>query len=168
VRIAYFVGAEVEMAMYEEWLATVPLELTGDPLWQTKAYRLALFANTLAWHDVSNLVQDRRAIGLADQLYRASGSIAANLAEGYSHRSGKDQARFYEYSLGSAREARVWYYQARHLLSEAVVEHRLRLLTDIVRLLLTMIPAERGYKLTEERTVYEVVPTDLLADPPLP
>ena len=101
-------------------------------------------------------------------MYRASGSIAANMAEGYSHRSGKDQARFYEYSLGSAREARVWYYQARHILSEIVVEHRLRLLTDIVRLLLTMIPAERGYKLTEDRTAYEIEPSNLLTDPPMP
>ena len=156
------------MAMYEEWVLTVPAALTGDPLWQVKAYRLALFANTVAWQDVSQLIQDKRLIGLADQLYRASGSIAANIAEGYSHRSGKDQARFYEYSLGSAREARVWCYQARHILSEAVVEHRLRLLTDIVRLLLTMIPAERGYKMAEERAEYEVTPTDLLTDPPMP
>jgi four helix bundle protein len=156
------------MGTYEEWLATVPAELTGDPLWQTKAYRLALFANTLAWHDVTKLAQDRRSIGLADQLYRASGSVAANIAEGYSHRSGKDQARFYEYSLGSAREARVWYYQARHILSEAVVTHRLQLLTEIVRLLLTIIPAERGYKLSEERVAYESDPSDLLTDPPMP
>jgi len=83
------------MAGYEEWVTTVPAEMTGDPLWQVKAYRLALFANTLAWQDASKLVQDKRVVGLADQLYRASGSIAANIAEGYSHRSGKDQARFY-------------------------------------------------------------------------
>ena len=156
------------MAGYEEWVTTVPAEMTGDPLWQVKAYRLALFANTLAWQDVSKLVQDKRVVGLADQLYRASGSIAANIAEGYSHRSGKDQARFYEYSLGSAREARVWYYQGRHILSEAVIEHRLRLLTDIIRLLLIMIPAERGYKLSEERVAYETDPSDLLTDPPMP
>lgn len=54
------------MATYEEWALTVPAELTEDPLWQTKAYRLALFANTLAWHDVTKLAQDRRMIGLAD------------------------------------------------------------------------------------------------------
>jgi len=155
------------MATYEEWVGTVPVEMTGDPLWQVKAYRLALFANMLAWQDVSKLVQDKRVIGLADQLYRASGSIAANLAEGYSHRSGKDQARFYEYSLGSAREARVWYYQARYVLSEAVVEHRLHTLTEIVRLLLTMIPAERGYKLAEERVEYELTPIDLPTNPPM-
>jgi len=54
-------------------------------------------------------------------LYRAVGSIKANIAEGYSHRSGKDQARFYEYSLGSARESRGWYYDARHILGEQAI-----------------------------------------------
>jgi four helix bundle protein len=153
---------------YEEWTASAPMELTGDPLWQTKAYRLALYANTLAWHDVTKLFQDKRTVGLSDQLYRASGSIAANIAEGYSHRSGKDQARFYEYALGSAREARVWYYQGRNILTDAVVEHRLKLLTEIIRLLLTMIPAERGFKMAEERVEYDTISTALLENPPLP
>jgi hypothetical protein len=68
------------MATYDEWVGTFPAEMTGEPLWQVKADRLALFANTLAWQDVSKLVQDRRVLGLADQLYRASASIAANIA----------------------------------------------------------------------------------------
>ena len=55
-------------------------------------------------------MQDRRTIGLADQLYRSLGSIGANLAEGYSRGTGKDRAHFYEYALGSARESRDWYY----------------------------------------------------------
>jgi hypothetical protein len=105
---------------YEEWLDSVPPALTGDPLWRMEVFRLALFAGDLAWHDVSRLARDKRTLGLADQLYRPAGSVAANIAEGYSRRSGKDQARFYEYSLGSAREARVWYYQGRHVLSEVV------------------------------------------------
>jgi len=153
---------------YEEWLATVPSELTNDPLWRMEVYRLAVFAADLAWHDVSKLAQDRRTLSLADQLYKAVGSIGANIAEGYSHRSGKDQARFYEYSLGSTREGRIWYYQARHILAETVATHRLKLLTKIARLLLTIIPAERGYKLAEDRAAYEASPEDLLDNPPLP
>jgi len=98
---------------YEEWLASVPPELTNDPLWRMEVYRLAIFAGDLAWHDVSRLVDDKRTVSLADQLYRAVGSVSANVAEGYSRRSGKDQARFYEYALGSAREARGWYYQVK-------------------------------------------------------
>ncbi len=152
---------------YEEWLAAVPAELTNDPLWHMKVYRLALFAGDLAWHDVSRLIQDKRTISLADQLYRAVGSISANIAEGYSRQSGKDQARFYEYALGSAREARTWYYQARHALPEAVAPHRIRLLTEIICLLLTVIPAERGYKLREERALYETDATAIFDNPPI-
>jgi four helix bundle protein len=152
---------------YEEWLASVPPELSDDPLWRMKVYRLAVFASDLAWRDVSKLIRDKRTISLGDQLYRAVGSISANIAEGYSRRSGKDQARFYEYSLGSAREARVWYHQGRHVLSEAVAMHRIKLLTQIIRLLLTVIPAERGYKLAEEKASYDAT-TALLDNPPMP
>jgi len=98
------------MQTFNEWLATVPDTITGDPLWKMKAYRLAVFLGDLAWHDVTNLVSDQRTVKLADQLFRAVGSIGANIAEGYSRRSGKDRGRFYEYALGSARESRHWYY----------------------------------------------------------
>ena len=153
---------------FDEWLASVPAEFTTDPLWQMKVYRFALFTCDLAWQDVSKLFLDKRMIGLADQLYRAVGSIAANIAEGYSRQSGKDQARFYEYALGSTREARGWYRQARHILSEAVAEHRIQLLTQIARLLLTIIPTERGYKMKDERAGYDAFPIHLLDNPPMP
>ena len=42
--------------------------------------------------------------------------------KGSGKNSGKDRARFYEYALGSAREARTWYYAARHILDDSVVE----------------------------------------------
>jgi four helix bundle protein len=153
---------------YKEWLASVPSELTNDSLWTMEVYRLAVFLGDLAWHDVSQLAQDKRTVSLSDQLYRAVGSVIANIAEGYSRRSGKDQARFYEYSLGLAREARGWYYQGRHVLSESVAMHRIKLLTQIIRLLLTIIPAERGYKLAEEESFYDASTMDLLDNPPMP
>jgi four helix bundle protein len=153
---------------YEDWLASVPTEFTQDPLWRMEVYRLAIFASDLAWRDVSRLSKDRRTVSLADQLFRAVGSIGANIAEGYSRRSGKDQARMYEYALGSAREARGWYRQGRHILSEAVTTHRTKLSTQIIRLLLTIIPAKRGHKLQEEPTTYDVDVTDLLDNPPMP
>jgi four helix bundle protein len=101
-------------------------------------------------------------------LFRAVGSVAANVAEGYSRRSGKDQARFYEYALGSAREARGWYYQGRHILPEAVSTHRRQLLTEIIRLLLTIVSATRGTKLKEEPAPYETGIQSLLDNPPMP
>ena len=60
-----------------------------------EAYRLALFAADLGWHDVTKLAGDRRKLDLAGQLYRALGSIEANIPEGYSRGSGRDRARFY-------------------------------------------------------------------------
>jgi four helix bundle protein len=157
---------------FKEWVETVPRELKEDPLWRMEVYRLSVFAADLAWPDAAKLVRDKRTIGLADQLYRAVGSISGNIAEGYGRQSGKDQARYYEYALGSAREARNWYYQSRHVLTDLVAQHRLQLLTQIIRLLLTIIPSERGYKLQEApldcKMVYETVPTDLLTNVPMP
>jgi len=150
---------------YPEWLETVPKELTGDSLWKMEAYRLALFAADLAWRDVTKLMQDKRCLELASQLYGAVGSIGANLSEGYSRGSGKDRARFYEYSLGSARESRTWYYDGRHILSEAVTEHRLHFLTQIIRLLLTMVPEQRGQVLHEDTVPYLIEETVTPGDP---
>jgi four helix bundle protein len=158
---------------YAEWEVTVPETIREDSLWKVKAYRLALFASDLGWSDVTRLMQDRRTLALGDQLYRALGSISANLAEGYSRGTGRDRARFYEYSLGSARESRDWYYEARHILEEDVTRHRLQLLTQIIRLLLTMIPQQRGRTLREEGASYQIGPdadrlNDLLTNVPLP
>src|SRR5213593_4846821 len=104
---------------YAQWMKEVPDAITNDSIWKMAAYRLALFLGDLAWTDVTKLCQDRRAVGLSDQLYRSSGSISANLTEGYSRGTGKDRARFYEYSLGFARETRDWYFKGRHILGEA-------------------------------------------------
>jgi four helix bundle protein len=141
---------------YAEWEAAVPEVMTKDLLWRMEVYRLALFAADIAWADVTKLMQDRRTLGLSDQLYRSVGSISANIAEGYSRGTGKDRARFYEYALGSARECRDWYYKARHLLKEEVTQHRLDLLTQIIRLLLTVLPAERGGTIREDGVAYTV------------
>ena len=42
---------------------------------------------------------------LRDQLYRASGSIVLNLAEGSAKPTRKDQAKFYFVAMGSLRES---------------------------------------------------------------
>lgn len=159
---------------YEDWERTIPKEIKGDSLWKMEAYRLALFAVDLGWYDVTKLMQDRRTMALSDQLYRSLGSIGANLAEGYSRGTGKDRARFYEYALGSARESRDWYYKSRHVLGETVTQHRLQLLTQIIRLLLTMVPQQRQHVLREEIAPYQTnsnnpnLNDSLLRDIPLP
>ena len=142
------------MMTYDDWERSVPQVLRGDTLWHMKVYRLALFLGDIGWADVSKLANDRRTRALSDQLYRAMGSISANLAEGYSRGSGKDRARFLEYALGSAREVREWYYKARHVLDESVITHRLDIATQIIRLLLTMLPDQRQTNLREESPDY--------------
>jgi four helix bundle protein len=129
-----------------------------------RAYRLALFVADIGWYDVTKLAKDHRTLSLSGQLYAALGSVGANLAEGYSRGTGKDRARFYEYSLGSARESRDWYFKGRHVLGDEVVQHRIQLLSEIIRLLLTMVPQQRNRPLREIPAVYDWTTIDLESD----
>ena len=137
-----------------EWEQSVPESIRRDRLWSLRLYRLGLWLGDLAWDDVTVLHRDGRARRVADQLYRAVGSISANVAEGSSRGSGKDRARFYEYALGSAREARDWYYKARHKLGEETTNLRLTLLADIARLSLGLIQKQTGRSLREPAVGY--------------
>ena len=139
---------------YWEWEESVPPMIKGDMVWKMRVYRLGMFVAEIGWTDVTKLSQDQRTLKLSDQLYRALGSIGANVEEGYSRSSGKDRARFYEYALGSAREARGWYYKGRHVLREEVAFHRMKLLTEIIQLLLTMIPDQLTRKIRDEGPTY--------------
>jgi four helix bundle protein len=133
---------------------SIPPAIRGDALWRVQVYRLALFAADVGWRDVTELSRDRRTIALSDQLCRSLGSISANVAEGYSRGGGKDRVRFYEYALGSARESRDWYYKARHILTEEALGQRLALLSQIIRLLLAMIPDQRDHTFKEDQARY--------------
>jgi len=141
------------------WEGTVSESIRKDALWRMTVYRLSLFLVDMGWEDVSILIKDRRAARIADQLYRALGSIGANIAEGYSRGSGRDRARFYEYALGSARESRTWYFTARHVLGEEVIEDRINRLSQIIKMLLTIIPKQRKAGVFEEPQPYQSYPT---------
>ena len=141
---------------YDEWEKSVPAVLQEDLLWKMKVYRYALFLSDICWSDVSKLAQDVRTKSLSNQLYRAVGSVCANLEEGYSKISAKDRARFYEYALGSARESRGRYYHARPILGDAVFAYCSSLLTEIIKMLLKIVPEERGSRVREESGEYKV------------
>lgn len=141
---------------YNDWEQSVPQAIRNDALWRVEAYRLGLYATDIGWQDVTQLGQDRRTQSLADQLYRALGSISANVAEGYSRESDKEKARFYEYAHGSAREARDWYFKARHLLGEEACRERIDRLTQIARLLNVMVRDRRNRSVKEDQPIYEV------------
>ena len=96
-----------------------------------------------AWQDAKILSADPVTERIAGQLYAAVGSIGANLGEGYSRSSGKDRSRIFEFALGSVRESINWYQAGRPVLGE-IVSSRLNDLEEIRRLLLAIIPRERG------------------------
>jgi four helix bundle protein len=139
---------------YKEWLSTVPCDITEDPLWNLEIYRLALFMSEIGWPDAVEISKNHLTRDLANQLIRAIDSISANIAEGYSRSTGKDKARFMEYALGSAREARDWYYKSNRILKPEVVNHRINLLTQIVKILSVFVPIQRKKGIREEKVAY--------------
>ena len=89
--------------------------------------------------------------------------------------SESDRALFYSYALSSARESRDWYYKAQPILGETVVTHRIGVLTEVIRLLITMTTRQRQGALHEPGVAYNIEAeeqnhalTCLLHDVPLP
>lgn len=133
---------------YEEWEATISLQLRSDRLWRMRAYRLAWYLSDVGWPDAQQVATEPLMRDIAGQLFTALGSIRANLGEGYSRSGGRDRARTFEYALGSAREAHEWYRHAAPALAPATVVARTDVFEEIVRLLLATIPRERDREIT--------------------
>jgi len=117
---------------FDEWESGVPDSISSDPLWGFEIYRKALFLADLAWIDCNKLVSHHVGRSLVSQLIRSAGSIPANIEEGYGRGFGRDYARFQRIALGSAREARGWYFRCRHVLDPEITEHRMKLLNEII------------------------------------
>jgi four helix bundle protein len=109
-----------------------------------RAYQLAREVMSEVWADAEKLSHHVVTKQISGQLYAAVGSILANLGEGYSRSSGRDRARTFEFALGSVRESMMWYHAARPLLGPEKVREQLDKLEEIRRLLLAIIPRERG------------------------
>jgi four helix bundle protein len=128
---------------YSEWEARIPERFRRDPLWRMRVYRLASFVATESWDDAARLARCKVTVRVSAQLYKAIGSISADISEGYSRSGGRDRARFFEYALGSVRETRDWYLRALPVLGEERVFAVLDVLEEIIRMLLAIIPRER-------------------------
>src|SRR5688572_7674225 len=119
-----------------EWALNVPQAMREDPLWRLSAYRFALWLGDLAQLDDAPRIQrDYRTRKHLEQLLDSVGSISANIAEGYGRTTGPERAKFYEYAMSSAREARDWYFKVRHALDPEIVGARIQLLTRVMRIL---------------------------------
>jgi four helix bundle protein len=127
---------------FSEWGHAARVSRAGDPLWSVQAYRLSLYAIYCHLEDRRARAQFARAASIT-QLTRALGSIAANIAEGYSRSTPPDRANFYGYALGSTREAIAWYDTLRLELRDQA-DARQATLISIRRLLLTTLKRMRG------------------------
>ena len=130
---------------FDEWARQVPERIRQDPVWRFMAYRRALFLHDLAWEDIRAWPRSPGVFALADQLVRSVGSISANIEEGYGRGYGADRNRFLRIAIGSAREAKGWYYRAHHLLPTPVLEDRLALLDSIIGLLITELNYQKKH-----------------------
>jgi len=122
------------------WESTIAREEVTDPLWQVHAYRLARCLLDHANADAAMLAP-RADFKTLSQLVRAVSSISANVAEGYSRRTGADRSRFYSYALGSSREAMVWYRTIARELDAETLSIRMAFLVQERRLLIGMLKA---------------------------
>ena len=126
---------------FASWEKITPRELVGDPIWRLPAYRLSRYL-ALRVEDDANAVRCDNAY-VADQLQRAVDSIRVNISEGYGRLHGRERARFYEFALGSAREARDWYIRSERYLKE-IAHSRAMLLARVIKILTVAIPQERA------------------------
>ena len=133
------------MLSFEEWAKQVPESLRRDPLWRSLTYRKALYLYELTWESIQQWPRQPGVFALADQLLRSLGSICANLEEGWGRGFGADRNRFLRMALGSAREAKGWYFRARHLLGDEILEARLALLDSIIGLLVSKLQRQRRH-----------------------
>lgn len=130
-----------QLPSFVEWVAAASEARKADPLWSVQAFRLALYA--IDCHISDRRTHDRLpAAPTFGQLNRAIGSVAANIAEGYSRSSLADRNRFYEYALGSVREAVAWYDTLRLELG-VLTDERQSTLIQVRRLLLTTLRTSR-------------------------
>jgi four helix bundle protein len=132
-----------ESVSYEAWEMSVSEHIKSDPLWGLRVYRAAMYAAEVGRRDAAWLARKQGFEELAQQLRRSTASIPANMAEGYSRNGKHDRNRFYEYALGSARESRTWYYQARDVLGPNATHSRIALHTTIARILAVLVRRDR-------------------------
>jgi four helix bundle protein len=118
-----------------------------DPLSRMRVFQLASELIPDSFGDAKLIRAEPITEEIAGQLYAAVCSIEANISEAYSRTSGKDRAIRFEYALGSVRESMSWYKSATPILGGTRVKDRRDRLEEMRRMLLAIIPRERGKKM---------------------
>jgi len=103
-----------------------------DGLEELRFYKMALELWDLCWNDTEVLKKDFRGKEIAKQLIRSSGSISANIEEGYGRGFGKEYPHFLRIARGSARESKGWYKKSKFLLPPELIIERCNIIDSIV------------------------------------
>ncbi len=103
-----------------------------DRLDDIRFYKLSLELWDEMWADTEILMLDFRGKEIAKQMVRSVGSISSNIEEGYGRGFGKEYPQFLRISRGSARESKGWYRKCNKLLTEEIINSRIRKLDDII------------------------------------
>jgi four helix bundle protein len=127
-----------------QWEATAPRGIRDDPIWRFHAYRASLYLLHLAREDVRAAREDARWAAVSGQLLRSVASVSANIAEGYGRPTPRDRMRFYDFALGSLREAATWYEGAKVFLPHDTAHARIDNLGEVRRMLFGAIRALRA------------------------
>jgi four helix bundle protein len=133
---------ETIFADQEAWERSCPEAITTHSLWKLDAYRAALYLLDVSRRDI-RAMHHVAGPGLRNQLLTSTGSVSANLAEGYSRSTRADRLRFYDYSLGSVRESVTWYYAVADCATLATFGDRLLLVARVRSLVLGLIRSTR-------------------------
>lgn len=129
---------------FDECVKTVPVRLKSESLWKSRYYQLAMYLYDLVWKDCETLKKDFRGREIASQLIRSSGSVCANIEEGFGRGIGTpDHIRILRIALGEARETKGRYFRSRKLLPEDLLEHRLDIIGQVIALLVKAVSVKK-------------------------
>ena len=103
-----------------------------DTLENLRFYQSSLVLWDNCWNDTEVMKKDFRGIEIARQLIRSTGSVSANIEEGYGRGYSKEFGRFLRIARGSARETIGWYKRSGLLLPPEIVQPRCEKLEYII------------------------------------
>ena len=129
---------------FEEWVNTLPDSLKSDPLWKSAYYRLSMYLYDLVWIDSLVINKDFRGREIVYQIVRSAGSVCANMEEAYRRGIGTpDFVRIMRISLGELGETQGWYFRARHVLGNEILDKRVKVIPQAIALTVTVIDQNR-------------------------
>src|SRR5262249_33636120 len=106
-----------------------------DPLLRYPFYVKALDFYEAVMGDTDRPIRDRRWQVITLQLVRSTGSISANIEEGYGRGTPQEFAHRLKIARGEAYESRGWYWRSRRFLPVDLLNTRRQQLGEIIALL---------------------------------